>query len=181
VTVHVGRQLAAAALFACGCACAPDDDVDAGDRAEFAGVAMAPDEMSEIGAHPFAAVEGEQIVPCTVGGVLAENGALEVRTQYCDPADVSLALPADVPAGAVLDAVITHDALVADGGSAHIAIVVGDEVVIDVVRAIPAPADYRDERAPLVRAHAAGELVTLHVHNHGSNTYALRSLAFLPE
>jgi hypothetical protein len=108
------------------------------------------------------------------------EGSLEIRTAWCDPADVTAPLPVDVTAGTRLDLTLSHSALVADGGEAHFAVFVGDELVWEARTTLPAPAAFLAPRVALQRAHVAGEPVVVHVHNHGSNAYAIHGLRFLP-
>lgn len=135
-----------------------------------------PSSLVQVTPGPFAGAEGAAIVDCGPGGVLAEGRSLEIRTGACDPADVATTLPAAVPAGTVFEATLSHAALVADGGEAHFAVVVGDEVVWEQRTNLPAPAAFLAPRATLARAHAAGERVVVHVHNHGTNVYSVHGL-----
>ena len=111
---------------------------------------------------------------------LPPGALLEVRTGACDPADLSLPLPANVPAGALLDVQITTAALVADGGEAHLAVVVGEEIAFERRIALPSAPLYVMERVVLASAHSAGTPVVVLVHNHGANVYTIHGLAFLP-
>jgi len=154
------------------------DDVDDEEDARVGAVAasIAPTSFVHTDAGPLRALEGPPVAPCGPGGLLPEGDALEVRTAWCDPADVSAPLPVDVPADTLVDVTLVHNALVADGGHAHFALFVGDEPVWDHQTAIPAPATFLSPRVVVQQAHAAGEPVVLHVHNHGSNTYKLVGL-----
>ena len=167
-----------AALVGCGA------DVDAADPTSlappFSGFRVDLTSFVEDGDHPFADVEGDPIVPCGAGGVTVEAGALEVRTGFCDPADVVSVLPEDAPAGAVVEVTVSHDNLLADGGQAHLAVVVGDELVFEHGIAMPAASGLIQKRVTMTTAHAAGERIVFHVHNHGANAYALRGLVVLP-
>lgn len=124
---------------------------------------------------PFPA-EGPAIVGCGPGGVIVEQDTVEVRTAYCDPADLEMELPVDVPRGAVLGLTITHDVLIADGGEAHLAVLIDDDVVWENHTPLPAAAAYLHDDVTLDRRFAAGARLRLHVHNHGSNTYTLHGL-----
>ena len=128
---------------------------------------------------PFVDVEGPAIVPCGAGGVVSEAGRVEVRTEWCDPADLATALPVDVAAGTLVDLTLSHDVLFADGGDVHLAIAVGDEVVWQHAAPLPQPAKFVHERIALSREHRAGERVVVHVHNHGANAYAIHGVRFV--
>lgn len=161
-------------------------DAGAGDGAGDVGpvgapsFALTPALLSHLPEGPFAAVEGPSLVACGQGGLLPEGDSLEIRTAWCDPADVTAPLPVDVTAGTRLDLTLSHSALVADGGEAHFAVLVGDELVWEARTTLPAPAAFLAPRVALQRAHVAGEPVVVHVHNHGSNAYAIHGLRFLP-
>jgi len=191
-----GVAVARAALVAVGVAsiiavttggCGVDGaaaDVAGGDGADAAAdaavplvdVAVAPASLVLGVASPFSDVEGAPIVPCGPGGVVVEGTSLEIRTVACDPADVGTVLPTAIPAGTIVDLTASHAALVADGGEAHLALFVGDELAWEHRVPLPAPATFLAPRITLARAHAAGEPVVFHVHNHGSNVYALHGL-----
>ena len=172
---------ALALVFACG-ACAPGSaplgedgtpDTVASGELDLEGLALVDD-------GPFVALEGPAIVPCGVGGVVHEGGRVEVRTRYCDPADLASVLDSALPAGTMVELELSHDPLLADGGDVHLALVIGDEVVWELERALPTAADFFHERVPLARDHGAGERVVVHVHNHGANSYSLHGVRFGP-
>lgn len=156
-----------------------DDDAEpAADTGTFEQLTLEPASLALVSGGPFTSLEGDAIIACGPGGVVVEGRSLEIRTAACDPADVGLVLPAALPAGTVLELTMSHAALVADGGEAHIAAVVGDEVAWEHRATLPAPASFIAREATLARDHAAGELVVVHVHNHGSNVYAIHGLRF---
>jgi hypothetical protein len=157
-----------------------DGQRDAVVAATTAPVELLPVWLEHLPDGPLVDVEGPAIVACGQGGLLSEGTSLEIRTAWCDPADVMAPLPADVVAGARLDLTLVHSALVADGGQAHFAVFVGDELVWEQHTPLPAPAAFLAPRVALRHAHAAGEPVVVHVHNHGSNAYTIHGLRFLP-
>jgi hypothetical protein len=137
---------------------------------------IAPTDFVHLPDGPLAPVEGPPIAPCGPGGLLTEGTMLEIRTAWCDPADLVAPLPVDIPAGTRVDLTLAHSALVADGGEAHFALFVGDEPVWEHMTTLPAPANFLAPRVVVSAAHAASTPVVLHVHNHGSNTYSLIGL-----
>jgi len=188
-----GPVLCGFALLVWGAACGGvdeagpvvGDDAHAGGwpddvAAQGASFALTPARLAHLPEGPFAAVEGPSLVTCGQGGLLPEGDSLEIRTAWCDPADVTAPLPADIAAGARLDLTLSHSALVADGGVAHFAVFIGDELVWEQHTPLPAPAAFLAPRVVLQHPHAAGEPVVVHVHNHGSNAYAIHGLRFLP-
>jgi hypothetical protein len=186
---HVGA-IAVAWTLGSGAACsvdaATDGDEDVVD-VEMPGtddarpftIALDPTTLSPSPAAPFGDEEGPPIVSCGAGGVLVEGGSLDIRTGACDPADVTTSLPVAIPAGTRLDVAMSHGVLVADGGSAHLAVLVGDEVVWEHEVTLPAPAAFLAPRVTIGRDHGAGEPVTVHVHNHGANVYSVHGLRFI--
>lgn len=189
---HRASALCALALALAGARCAPLDDDDAS-----VGLPLRAVEVTEAGATeaialdlatlaliddgPFVALEGDAVVPCGDGGVIHEGGRVEVRTRWCDPADLATTLTSSLSAGTVVDFQLSHDPLLADGGAVHLAIVVGDEIVWQLERSLPMAAAFFHERVPLALPHAAGERVVVHIHNHGANSYAIHDLRFDPQ
>ncbi len=155
---------------------AGNDDTHDDERSLAVAASMDPTSFVHTDAGPLRALEGPPVVPCGPGGLVPEGDALEIRTAWCDPADVTAPLPVDVPAGTLVDLTLVHSALVADGGHAHFALFVGDETLWTHEIPIPAPATFLSPRVVVQQAHAAGTPVVLHVHNHGSNTYKLVGL-----
>lgn len=155
----------------------PHDDVHAGQERQDAtqswSATIAPTSFALLDESPLAALEGPPLAPCGPGGLLAESDILEIRTAWCDPADVVAPLPFDVTPGTGVDITLSHSALIADGGQAHFALFVGDEQVWDHETTLPAPAAFLSPRVHVRAFHAVGTPVMLHVHNHGSNTYKL--------
>jgi hypothetical protein len=168
----------ALALAGMAAACAPSErgpiDAPAGD----VDVALDLTQLALVDDGPFVDDEGPAIVPCGAGGVIVEDEQVEVRTEWCDPADLALLLPVDLPAGTLVVVELAHAALFADGGDVHLAVALEEEVVWQSAQTLPVPPAYVHERVPLVRDHFAGERVVVHVHNHGSNAYTLRGLRF---
>lgn len=170
-------------------ACAPeaidarvDDDAPREDAIESIDVALDLTQLALVDDGPFVDDEGPAVVPCAAGGVIHEDAHVEIRTEWCDPADLALPLEHDVPAGTLMVVELSHAALFADGGEVHLAVVVGDgaqrEIVFHRAQALPVAPAYVHERVPLTRDHVAGERVVVHVHNHGSNAYTLHGLRF---
>lgn len=170
------KQSALLSLFLLATACG-GPVVDASPAPAPAFVEVAPTALTLVDDGPFAHEEGAPVVACGAGGVLVEGSRVEVRTAYCDPADLALVVDEALPAGTMVDLTLSHDALVADGGEAHLAVTLGDEVVWEERKPLPAPAAFLSPRVPLVHDHKPGERLVVHVHNHGSNTYALHALS----
>ena len=116
-------------------------------------------------------------VECPEGAYGDEDGALEVQTGYCNYLALAQPLPTALAQGQALHVVLLHDRLVFDEpAEAHVAILLGDQVIWEKSLSIPAePASY-DETFTLERAAQQGDILMLHLHNHGYNTWKLLTL-----
>lgn len=64
-----------------------------------------------------------------------------------------------------------------EGANAHIAAMVGDELLFEDVIPIPATSGLKVETYTAKRFHPAGTPITFHIRNHGDNTYQLLEIA----
>lgn len=111
---------------------------------------------------------------CPEGSVLVEGGSIEVNTGICSYAWLQQPTLADLRAGDEVELVFWHSALVADGpAEGHIALWVDGEPLYDRVIAIPSDAAAYTETVSVPFSSAVGAIVTLHLHNHGVNTWNL--------
>ena len=79
-----------------------------------------------------------------------------------------------VARGQALHVVLLHDLLVFDEpAEAHVALLIGGDVVWEKKVPIPADPGVFDETFTLDRAAEEGEPVMLHLHNHGYNSWKL--------
>ncbi len=121
---------------------------------------------------------GEQpaVVQCDAGWG-EEDGVFEVNTEVCDYGVFVQGALASIEEGDVLELVLVHDALFADGpAEAHMAIAVGAEIVWSETRALPYAADVLRPSWVASAAQPVGAPVYFHVHNHGANSYRLVDL-----
>jgi len=103
-----------------------------------------------------------------------EDGSLEVSTGLCPDAWLEQELPEDVPSGALLTAELWHTGLdAAEPAEAHVAVLIGDRVGWDATAAIPSGPTLWEVAVVVDAPVAAGETVTLHLHNHGDNAWKL--------
>lgn len=159
---------------------ADDADVDGG----FVGVPvrLSPADFTLVDVdtpHPW---QGEgRPVDCG-RGASATSTALQVETGLCHYAVWSLALADDVDA-AVWSFTFWHSLLTAEAESedavGHVAVAVGDAVIVDRAVAIPAT-DGWDAVDVGVGPVAAGTPVFLHLHNHGANHWGIAPLDIAP-
>lgn len=137
---------------------------------EEADPAVAPD--------PFASHQPQGgALGCPTGTVLLEGSALEIRTGICAYAWLQQMLAADLREGDPVEIVYWHSALVSDApASAHVAFAIGDQVLFERTVEIPSdPAAYTETfEAPF--SAEAGNIATLHLHNHGVNDWSFLRL-----
>ena len=131
------------------------------------------DAWEEAAVDPFAdepsAAEG-----CDPYGWLIEDGTLEVQTDRCAHATVAQPLGARLAAGDGVTVALYHDALWApEPTTSHVAVGIGDRVLVSWTFDVPGPPGVYEETAALPSAVDAGEPVWFHVRNHGTNTYRL--------
>ncbi|MCB9699944.1 MAG: hypothetical protein H6738_24365 [Alphaproteobacteria bacterium] len=105
------------------------------------------------------------------------SSALEIDTTFCDYVVLRQPSLAEVLPGDLVRARITHDALTAEApAEAHLAVVVGDVTVLDAT--VPIPDEAGEDLAEVVVDEGCpeGATIWLHLHNHGDNSWALRTL-----
>lgn len=113
-------------------------------------------------------------VQCPLGGWLFEPQGLEINTLLCNYAMFSQPSRAAIVKGARIVASVYHFDLVADEPAmAHVALLVGDNVVWEQEIAIPGKANAYPIDVPASFAADAGTPVYFHLHNHGQNTWTL--------
>lgn len=111
---------------------------------------------------------------CPAGSVLVEGGSIEVNTGICHYAWLQQPIAADLRPGDTVELVFWHSTLVADGpAEGHIALFVGEHALYDRVVSIPSDAAAYTETADVDFSVPEGEILTLHLHNHGVNTWNL--------
>jgi len=111
---------------------------------------------------------------CPDGSWGPEGATLEVETGLCHYAWLEQPLPRAVPLGAVLTADLWHTGLdAAEPAEAHVALLLGDRVVWEAWAAIPSDPTLWEIAVVVDEPLLAGELVGLHLHNHGDNAWTL--------
>ena len=114
-------------------------------------------------------------------GFYVEGGYLEVNTGSC--AYFATGQPALAGAAAgdrVVGRVRHFDLTAAEPSEAHLAVTWGDLTLTETRLSIPSPAAVLDFELTLPRDVAQGDLVALHLHNHGQNTYQFEPLWLEP-
>ena len=117
------------------------------------------------------------ITGCPAAAWITERTALELSTDYCDYISITSPSLLDLQPGDNIELEAFYfDLTSPEATTGHWALVVGDEVVWEVFPAIPGPAMFFDETLTVTQAHPAGTTVTVHLHNHGQNSYGITRL-----
>lgn len=110
-------------------------------------------------------------------GWFIEDGAVEVRTEFCNYASLGQQVLLDLEADTELKLNFSHSVLDFNApSSAHVAISIGAVPIWEKTIAIPGQSNIYTETILLPSAIARGDLIELHIHNHGSNAWTLHSL-----
>lgn len=106
-----------------------------------------------------------------------EYTGVEISTVYCDYLTLGQGLLHEMIAGDYVELTLWHSPLVSDEPSQGLLEVrLEERILFSRELLIPADAHSWTERLRMQQAFLAGARVTLHVHNHGRNTYTLASI-----
>ncbi|MCG8421270.1 MAG: hypothetical protein MJE77_25400 [Proteobacteria bacterium] len=131
--------------------------------------------------HDVLAGHRPEAIECSALAWYREGGGMEVDTKLCNYFSLSQPLAIDLHAGDVVEVTVWWAKLASVApAEGHLAVLFDDEVIWQEYVAIPGPADVRDARVTLSRDVAAGAPVTLHLHNHGYNTWRFQDLSIVP-
>lgn len=158
-----------------GCAGEPGAPVSVAPRTEAA--LIATERFVVSGSDPVS----HGTVDCPVSGWGTEGATLEVDTGLCRYGVFEQPLLDDLVPADVVEVVFWHNQLVApEPATGHLLLAIEGDVVFEVEVRIPAePAAYT-ETFTGVQAQA-GDLLQLHLHNHGANTWNLLHVDRLAE
>jgi hypothetical protein len=110
-------------------------------------------------------------------GWLAEDDALEIRTQFCNYLSLTQQSLLNLPAGTTLELALSHSELNYNApASAHVAVSIAGNTVWETQIAIPGPGEILKETVQLPFAVSSGDPIAVHLHNHGQNTWTLHSI-----
>ncbi len=138
------------------------------------------DAWEEPADDPFADHKPED-VSCIEGGIVVEDAYLEVDTAFCNWAVVRQPSPHEVHTGDVLHLLTWYNSLWSDPPStAHIAVWLGDQVLLDATVDVPGDAAVFDIEVAAEADFPAGTDIYWHVHNHGVNNYRFGYLKARP-
>ena len=111
---------------------------------------------------------------CTARGYGVEPAGFEINTDLCDGVTFEQALALDLPAGTRLYLSGWHGDLWApQPGHGRLVVAIGGEVLAELSSPIPARAAAQSWEITLERPALAGEIIALHVRNHGANQWTL--------
>jgi len=116
-------------------------------------------------------------VQCPIGGWLFEPQGFEVNTLLCNYAMFSAPSQTAVVAGSRVVATLYHfDLIAAEPASAHVALLLGDQLLWETEVAIPGKANAFNIDVVVDATWPAGTPVYFHLHNHGQNTWTLGAI-----
>ena len=110
-------------------------------------------------------------------GWLVEGDALEVRTERCNYLSLTQQSLLQLEAATELEISFSHSELNFNAPStAHIAVLIGGNVLLDKSINIPSDANIYKERISLGAPVSFGDEIVVHLHNHGANAWTLHSI-----
>jgi hypothetical protein len=110
-------------------------------------------------------------------GWMIEEDILEVRTEFCNYLSISQQSLLDLAAGTNLELALSHSALNFNApATAHLAVSIGGTPVWETSVTIPSDKGIIKETLVLPFAVSRGDPIEVHLHNHGNNTWEIRSL-----
>lgn len=120
-------------------------------------------------------------ITCEAGtGWLAEEGALEVRTEFCNYLSLSQNALLDLEAGTELEFVLSHSELNFNApATGHMGIAIGGTVIWETSVDIPSAGNIIKPKIVLPFDVSRGDSIGVHVRNHGDNTWTVHSLEAL--
>ena len=118
---------------------------------------------------------------CTLG-VQEELDGLEVDTSACDYFVLQTSLDVDVDEGDDINVFAWHQALTSiEPAQGHLAVFIDGALLWEKHVDIPQSAQVFDDVVQAPTSAAAGSTATLHLHNHGNNTWQLQRVEKLPQ
>lgn len=110
-------------------------------------------------------------------GWLVEDGALEVRTEFCNYLSLGQQALLDLEAGTELEFAFSHSELNFNAPShAHVAIAIAGNTLWETTIEIPGSNNLIKQSLALPFAVARGDAIEIHLHNHGANAWTVHSL-----
>lgn len=114
---------------------------------------------------------------CPVATFGPELGMFEVQTGACDYGAFAQPLIVDVRRGDRLVGTVWHDDLDApEPAEAHVAVLLGDRLLWEIVVPLPGPANVHPFDVTLPEDANMGTPLGFHVHNHGFNSWRIAAV-----
>ena len=117
-----------------------------------------------------------ETVDCPEGTWFAELGTLEVQTGVCNYFSATQPMAVDLEEGDHVHGLFWHNALSGEGGEGHIALLIDERIIWQQTVMTPAQPELFNFRWEVDEPIPAGAAVTLHLHNHGYNTWTFFSI-----
>jgi hypothetical protein len=118
-----------------------------------------------------------EVIDCPEGTWYAEEGTFEVQTGVCNYFSGTQPMGADLELGDTVHGLFWHNALGGtEQGEGHIALLIDERIVWQETVMTPSPAELFNFRWEVDESIPAGVSVTLHLHNHGYNTWTFFSV-----
>lgn len=115
--------------------------------------------------------------PCDPLGLKDEGSFFEIDTRVCSAASVAQPLLGPIHADDELQALVWHLDLIADPpATGHVALTVGDQVLLEELVPIPSEEKVYEVRRRAGFEAPAGTRAVFHVHNHGYNNWRVAYL-----
>jgi hypothetical protein len=180
------RQLSVITALAVVVACAADGSDSADANAEPSWVVIASPYAwveTPLAEDPFAALRPEDVTCDPTGHGFHDFGgdpSYEIDTGLCNYLSISQAALQALPAGTTVEFRVWHFELEADGpAEAYLALDVDSHLVFERTVLIPSASELLTEEFELPADVPLGAPVTMHLHNHGANTWNVLSLEAL--
>ncbi len=172
--------LAGSLLFACTSA-PTEPGVDSAGTADSATIPgrldlVDPELWTQLDADedPFADHRPDEVICDEDEGLTVETGLFEVDTTFCNYASVAQPTLADVAVDDEIQVLVYHGALSSsDEGEAHVALMLGDQLVWEQLIAIPSGSGVYSTDVGAAFEAPVGTRAVFHLHNHGNNTWNL--------
>lgn len=122
------------------------------------------------------------VLECNIAGWFIERGQLEVSTADCNYALLEHPSLLDLDADTEVLLELYHfDLNAPEPAEAHVALLFGDELQWETLIPVPLPGNVQQVSFRATRALRVGDAIRFHLHNHGQNSWLLRSVhALLP-
>jgi hypothetical protein len=119
--------------------------------------------------------DGDPEADCSVYGYGAEGSHFEVETELCAYGTFAQPSLHAVSKGDTLSVVVWHVDLFSEDPDAegHVAVTIDGDTLLEQTIPIPAEAEVYEVVEAAPRDMAKGEIIHFHVHNHGSNAWAI--------